>query len=245
VTNVLGVAVAIAGDLARAAALHAEARRHFAAVGDRNGENYAIFCLAYDRQVLGDPEEAARLYRRSGEAAHRLRDPFLVVASMVGLAELAVDRGDPASVARLLGLADAVGEPMRPGDDAVMLERRDRAAAIARECLGPDPFAAAWEAGRALARDPAAVEAVFAAESAGTLPQPALAARPSAAAFGLTRREREVLVLLAQRYTDSEIAEVLCISPRTVNGHVANLFGKLGVGSRREAAALAARHGLA
>jgi DNA-binding CsgD family transcriptional regulator len=53
-----------------------------------------------------------------------------------------------------------------------------------------------------------------------------------------------VLALLAQRYSDPEIAAKLFLSPRTVEGHVASIFNKLGVNSRREAAAIAARAGL-
>jgi DNA-binding CsgD family transcriptional regulator len=54
----------------------------------------------------------------------------------------------------------------------------------------------------------------------------------------LSRREREVFCLLTYRYTDQEIADTLCISYRTVTTHVANILNKLGVNSRREAAAL-------
>jgi DNA-binding CsgD family transcriptional regulator len=53
----------------------------------------------------------------------------------------------------------------------------------------------------------------------------------------LSRREREVLRLLAIRYTDREIADTLFISYRTVTTHVANILNKLGVNSRRDAAA--------
>jgi len=44
----------------------------------------------------------------------------------------------------------------------------------------------------------------------------------------LTKRELEVLQLIAEGYTDAEIAEKLFISQRTVNGHRANLIAKTG-----------------
>ena len=53
----------------------------------------------------------------------------------------------------------------------------------------------------------------------------------------LSRREREVLRLLVIRYSDREIADALFISYRTVTTHVANILNKLGVNSRRDAAA--------
>jgi DNA-binding CsgD family transcriptional regulator len=54
----------------------------------------------------------------------------------------------------------------------------------------------------------------------------------------------EVLRLLAEHHTDREIAEALFLSPRTVGWHVAHLLAKLGVASRRAAAAVAVRDGL-
>jgi RNA polymerase sigma factor (sigma-70 family) len=55
----------------------------------------------------------------------------------------------------------------------------------------------------------------------------------------LSDREREVLSLLVQGLRNSEIAELLGISPRTVEKHVHHILGKLEVGSRLAAAALA------
>ena len=60
----------------------------------------------------------------------------------------------------------------------------------------------------------------------------------------LTHREREVLCLLTAGHTDRKIAESLTISPRTVNRHMCNIFGKLKVSSRAAAAAHAVRRGL-
>ena len=61
----------------------------------------------------------------------------------------------------------------------------------------------------------------------------------------LTEREREVLVLLCAGLRNSEIAERLCRSVRTVDHHVAAAFAKLGVNSRADAVAAAARAGIA
>lgn len=55
----------------------------------------------------------------------------------------------------------------------------------------------------------------------------------------LSPREREILTLLAARWTDREIADALYISYRTVTTHVSNIYDKLGIHSRREAAAFA------
>jgi DNA-binding CsgD family transcriptional regulator len=60
----------------------------------------------------------------------------------------------------------------------------------------------------------------------------------------LSRREREVLTLVANGLTDGEIAEQLIVSPHTVHRHVANIRHKLGRGSRTAAVAEAARLGL-
>jgi len=62
-----------------------------------------------------------------------------------------------------------------------------------------------------------------------------------AGALGLTRREAEVLALIARGYTDREIAETLVISVKTASVHVSHILGKLGVPNRREAAAIVHR----
>jgi pimeloyl-ACP methyl ester carboxylesterase/DNA-binding CsgD family transcriptional regulator len=64
------------------------------------------------------------------------------------------------------------------------------------------------------------------------------------AAVLLSRREREVLVLIAQGLSDQEIADQLVVSYHTVHRHVANIRHKLGRGSRTAVVAEAARLGL-
>jgi DNA-binding CsgD family transcriptional regulator len=57
--------------------------------------------------------------------------------------------------------------------------------------------------------------------------------------FGLTARETEVLVLLAQGLSNGEIADRLFISIKTASVHVSNIYSKLGVETRVAAATLA------
>jgi DNA-binding NarL/FixJ family response regulator len=64
------------------------------------------------------------------------------------------------------------------------------------------------------------------------------------AAFGeLSKRERETLALLAEGLSNSEIAERLGISEKTVRNHLSHLFDKLGVWSRAQAIVFARDHG--
>jgi DNA-binding CsgD family transcriptional regulator len=88
-------------------------------------------------------------------------------------------------------------------------------------------------------------EAVPLPPSTGIWQPPAPPARgPFPAPAGLTDREVEVLCLLAQGWTDAQIAEHLVISPRTVNRHTTSLYGKLGVSSRAAATRYALEHHL-
>jgi DNA-binding NarL/FixJ family response regulator len=60
----------------------------------------------------------------------------------------------------------------------------------------------------------------------------------------LTRREREVLALLAQGADNDGIAQRLVISPETARTHIQNVLGKLDVHSRLEAAAFVVQNGI-
>jgi len=90
-------------------------------------------------------------------------------------------------------------------------------------------------------------EAIFspamAQRLAGFFSQPQ---RPAPPAFPeLSEREREVLALVGQGLSNSEIAARLFISGKTVRNHITNIFAKLGVSERSEAIARARAAGLA
>jgi DNA-binding CsgD family transcriptional regulator/tetratricopeptide (TPR) repeat protein len=64
------------------------------------------------------------------------------------------------------------------------------------------------------------------------------------APLGLTRREAEVLALVAEGRTNRQIGQALFITPKTASVHVSRILAKLGVTGRGEAAAIAHRLGL-
>jgi DNA-binding NarL/FixJ family response regulator len=76
------------------------------------------------------------------------------------------------------------------------------------------------------------------------LSQPETTARPQEPVEPLTRREIDVLRLLARGNTNRQIAELLGLSTRTVESHRANLMGKLGLSSRVELVTYAEEHRL-
>lgn len=67
---------------------------------------------------------------------------------------------------------------------------------------------------------------------------------PAFGAQALTRREREVLGLVAEGCSNHDIAARLVLSERTVRSHVSNILGKLGVSSRTQAAVWALQEGI-
>jgi len=77
-----------------------------------------------------------------------------------------------------------------------------------------------------------------------SVPPPPATTQTPAYPDGLTAREVEVLRLIAQGWTDAQIAEHLVISPRTVNRHTTSLYSKLYVSSRAAATRYALEHNL-
>ena len=63
---------------------------------------------------------------------------------------------------------------------------------------------------------------------------PAATATPAKSALGLTDRERDVATLVAQGLSNPEVAAELYVSRKAVEYHLHNIYGKLGIASRRE-----------
>ncbi len=120
--------------------------------------------------------------------------------------------------------------------------------------LGEAGFQSAFESGKRQSLETAVDEAIMLAGAISDAEDLRLAREQAesgvdtselaAEELGLTPREREVLILLAQGLSDKEIADSLFISPRTAMTHVGNILAKLGVNKRTLAASVAVRKGL-
>ena len=170
------------------------------------------------------------------------------------LGRLAAAMGDVERAARLYVasavLREAIGAPPR------LAERPDyeRDLAAARATLSEGAFAAARTDGQVMSPEEAIDYALAAGRpalnpAAGTLPTPVAGSPPvepsvAAPSTTLTRRELEVVALIAQGMTNRQIAERLIISEWTVDSHVRHILTKLEVRSRAQVATWAIKQGL-
>jgi predicted ATPase/DNA-binding CsgD family transcriptional regulator len=173
---------------------------------------------------VGSPERIAELVRRTAVLSHARAELWTAVC--------------------LLAAAEALGA--RIGSVPVLPESEiyeQTHAAIHHELPAHE-----YEEARAAGLSMTQAEAVDMAMgmltrfSSGT---PSQITSPVDSAVPLSAREIEVLRLIAEGRTDSEIARALFISRRTVATHAGHIYDKLGLSSRAAAAAWAVRHGLA
>jgi DNA-binding NarL/FixJ family response regulator len=161
-------------------------------------------------------------------AAH-FGSPGLLARAADARAALLLDAGDPGAAIPLLERAAGVYRAQRHRHASALVHER---LAAAREARGEH------EAARAERATALAIHGQL-----GATPDVARLS-PHAAPGGLTGREAEVLALVRDGASNREVARALTISEKTVSRHLANIFTKLGVGSRTAAAAWAHEHHL-
>jgi predicted ATPase/DNA-binding CsgD family transcriptional regulator len=236
----LGDKLAWCGDLAAAVPMLDEALAMLRQVGDSWSLTMGFGQRAFAALAQGDLIYAARLFAEGLDAALADEMERSALGAVAGLAGVALARGEAERAARLLGAVEAGQQRFGVGRIAHAMHV-ERLTTEVRAQLTEPVFVAAWDEGRALTFADAVTEARAIAASITAQPHPApLDSR----GFGLTPRESDVLRLLVEGRSDREIGEALFIGTRTVQTHVGNLFAKLGVNGRAEAAAVAVRRGL-
>jgi DNA-binding CsgD family transcriptional regulator len=182
----------------------------------------------------GDVTKAGALYREALGIAWTNSDRLCVRLALPGLAGLAVLEGDSARALRLAGAASALEQnagivafpPIRARQEQWLAPAHEALDAVTRDMVLREGNEMTWEEMMAYAHEP-------------TVPGGAMGAGSSASGVSargrLSRREREVLALVAEGMSNREIAGALVISENTAKYHVAQLLNKLGASSRAEA----------
>ena len=205
-----------AGDATGAIAVTTEALETAAAIGLRGLACRLRLTRAAATRALGDGDPADAARTALAEAATLGLRP-VVVDGLDLLAALAADADRGVVAARLAGAAAGLRAELGAVPSGLV------------ELVPPDEQGMRLGVERAVA---------YAARSRGRR------ARPRSGWASLTPTEGEVVALAAQGLSNAAIGAQLLVSPGTVRTHLRSVFGKLGVTSRAELAAQAARRGL-
>ncbi len=242
VLNNLGEVATAQGRHEQAAAFLNDALALYRDVGESSGVAGTLHSLGVLATAQHQYESAATYLAESLLRFQRLGDVSRVERCVWSMAGLAVALGDAVRGACLYGAQRATRERFGnvPGL-AIDQVTFDRDMAAARATLGERGFSVAWTQSWAMSPEDAISYALESTTAVATV----TVAPPGTTPLGLTRREMDVLRLVAIGRTDREIAEVLFISPHTATTNVKRILRKLGVTSRSAAAASIARLGLA
>jgi len=234
------------GDTTTSRSLLEESLRLSSEIGIQWGIAESLAGLAQVEVSQGNLAAARMLYEKCLAIEGEWKYKDLLPSCLEGLADVVGVQGEPAWAARLLGSAEALRKTMGTPLPPFYRAEYERSIATVRAQLGEKAFAAAWAEGRTMTPD----QALF-AQGPATILSPPPTVRPSVPPTklstypsDLTRRELEVLRLVAQGLTDAEVAERLVISPHTVHVHTSTIYSKLEVKTRSAATRYAFEHNL-
>jgi predicted ATPase/DNA-binding CsgD family transcriptional regulator len=191
--------------------------------GERWARSYLQVITALGLFLQGDTEASSAAACASLRLKAEVGDLTGIAYCLEMLAILAAAQRRHKRTAWLLGAADVLWERTgkRFGGTAAMEGFHQQAENTARDGLGSKRYEALFREG---ASRELSVTIDLATGEAGKLPP---AGRES-----LTKREQEIAALVSEGLTNSQIAQRLVVSPRTVDSHVASIYAKLGVSSR-------------
>ncbi|MDT0301491.1 ATP-binding protein [Streptomonospora wellingtoniae] len=223
----LGVLATQRGELDTAARLLDRALRILTEMGVAPQTARCSASMGYLELARGDISGARRLFSGALRISSAAGRRGAMARALEALAELALTEEQPERAASLAGVAARLYTALQqPSPRAERLYRK------AEHILPSDVADKAWKAWRALSLDHVVEQAV--SFPAPRRPLPSL----------LTRREREIAVLVGESMSNRQIADHLTISQATVARHVANIFRKLLITSRAQLAAWVEEHGL-
>ena len=252
----------LAGDLDAARHHLTQSLDIFRTLNHRDGIAYQTLNLGLAEYLGGSLGMAEALFAESLDLTRRMGLKALMAYALIGLAMARHGAADPGWSARLHGAADQVladlSRVLEPLEARLANSDRQRLRAV----MGAEAFETEYAAGRALGLAQV-LDGLVHADAVAGQPRGAHHARPGAptqhtgalagepdtnvtgeAGTVLTPRELDVLKLVAQGLSNSDIAQRLFLSEHTIHRHLANILRKLGLSSRAAAAAWGVRNGL-
>ncbi len=198
--------------------------------------------------------QARSLYREALTRARALGDNNFISKCIEKLAELTAAQEDWEQAALLLGIADMFGTPNAETGRSPAAQQKSKTADIVRSHLGERTFETLYARGLAMPQADGISVALHTdppAEQPTSKLHPVMQAGPNSEISGdtdnqddLTKRELEVLKLMAEGLTDAQVADRLVLSTRTVQAHVRSIYSKLDIATRSAATRYAIRRGL-
>jgi DNA-binding CsgD family transcriptional regulator len=193
----------------------------------------ALIARAHIALAQGEPEQTERDAHDALVIAAHTRGFVHLPGIVECLARLAVGDGNHQNAARLFGAADAIRQQIGDVRFAVYQADYDAAVTATRAALGDSDFEAAWTEGAALS-----IEEAIAYAQRGRGER----RRPASGWESLTPTEQDVVRLVSEGLSNGDVAKRLFISPRTVQTHLTHVYAKVGLTSRMQLVAEAARH---
>ncbi len=238
--SLLGQLALSQGDTTTARLQLEESVKLYREIGHRRALAESLGILARVVQAQGEKAAARSMYQESLAIARELNHLWLIASCLEGWASMVAEEGQFVWAARLWGAAEALRETIRVPIPLVERADYEHAVAAARSQLGERAFAARWNEGRNMTPEQA-----LSARGEEVVPSPSTTvSAPITYPAGLTAREVEVLRLVAKGLTNSQIAQELVLSEKTVATHLTHIFNKTNSENRAAAVAFAMRHGL-
>jgi predicted ATPase/DNA-binding CsgD family transcriptional regulator len=207
--------------------------------GDKWGTGTLLGSLGWVALRQGNFKRMREMLGESLAVRTEIGDKGGIAWCLEKLAEAKNDQRQFDEAAKIFGHAESVRAPIRSVIDPTDQADYNRIVSGLQSALGIDAFAAAWAEGKSMRLDDVIDLALSDADSKG---ESYLTEKEIFG--GLTAREREVAVLIAQGKSNREIAEAMTVGVKTIETYVTRILNKLNFDSRVQIATWAIEKGL-
>jgi predicted ATPase/DNA-binding CsgD family transcriptional regulator len=234
------------GNVEEARTRFQESLRLWKAGEDRQGIARTYVWLARAALAGQDLPTARKMLEHGLSIAIDMHDRLYVCMGLETLGAVAALQDEAVWAVHLWAVAQALRETMGYALAPIELQEHDERVAAVRTLLGEKNFQLVW--GQGYRMTPQQVFSTRGTEyetaSASALPARPVEAKAATPTVKLTRREREVMSLLAEGLTNAQIAGRMMLSTVTVNAYLRSIYSKLGVSSRTQAMRVVIEQGL-